>query len=263
MGKNRAAIAGLLILIVISFAATSCRRGARVGDLQTTSQTIELGDASSVDVEIQMGAGELDISGGASDLLEATFTTNVAELDPEATYSGGRLDVKDKGVETSLRSLFDLDEFRNEWDLKFAEDVPMDMTIDLGAGRSNLALGSLALTSLDIRGGAGEVDLDLSDSQSLGRFDFDLGAGEVTIDLTGEWQDNLDARIEGGLGELSLRLPAGVGVRIDVETGIGDVHASGLSRDGNTYTNDVYDTSDVTLRIDLRGGVGQINLDVE
>lgn len=263
MRKNRVLLARLLILIVMSFAVTSCRRGARVGDLQTRSQTIELGDAGSVDVEIQMGAGELDVSGGASDLLEATFAYNVAELDPEATYSGGRLEVKDKGVETNLRSLFDLDDFRNEWDLKFADDVPMEMTIDLGAGRSSLALGSLALTSLDIRGGAGEVDLDLSGSQSLSRLDFDLGAGEVTIDLTGEWQDNLDARIAGGLGELSVRLPAGVGVRIDVDTGIGDVNASGLTRDGDTYTNDAYDTSGVALRIDISGGVGQINLDVE
>lgn len=261
MLKNRVVIAGLLILI--SFAVTSCRRGARVGDLQTKSQTIEGGDAASVDVEIQMGAGELDVSGGASDLLEASFTYNVAELDPEATYTGGRLEVKDAGVEMSLQSLFDIDEFRNQWDLKFAEDVPMEMTIDLGAGRSNLALGSLALTSLDIRGGAGEVDLDLGGSQSLRRFDFDLGAGGVTIDLTGDWQDNLDARIDGGLGELSLRLPADVGVRIDAETGIGNISASGLTRDDNIYTNDAYDASDVALRIDINGGVGEINLDLE
>lgn len=263
MRKNQVVMAGLLTLIALSIAITSCRRGARVGDLQTRSQMIELGNASSVNVEIKMGAGELDVSGGASDLLEASFVYNVAELEPQATYSDGRLEISDKGVETGLRSLFDLDEFRNEWDLKFAEDVPMDLTIDLGAGRSDLALGSLALTGLDIRGGAGEVDLDLSGSQSLGRFDFDLGAGGVTIDLSGEWQHNLDARIAGGLGELSVRLPADVGVRIDVDAGLGHINASGLTRDGDMYTNDVYETSDVALRIDLSGGVGQINLDVE
>jgi hypothetical protein len=264
MSKKQVEVAALLILIALSFTATACDRGLRVGDLQTKSQTIELGDDESVNVDIQMGAGELDVSGGASELLEASFTYNVAELDPRATYAGGRLEVKEGDVvDEGIASLFDLGEFHNEWDLKLNEDVPMEMHVDLGAGRSNLALGALALTGLNVTGGAGDVDLDLHGSQSLRRLDFDMGAGEVTIDLTGEWQDDLDARIQGGLGSINLRLPSDVGIIIRAETGIGDIDASGLSRDGDTYTNDAYGESDVTLRIDLEGGVGKINLDVE
>jgi len=263
MPKKRDVIAGTLIAIAMMLAATACAGGVRVGDLQTKSQTVELGDADSVDVEIQMGAGELDVSGGASELLDASFSFNVAELDPEATYTNGTLVVSDKDVREGIRSLFDLDEYRNEWGLKLNEDVPMDMTIGLGAGRSNLALGTLALTSLNIEGGAGEVDLDLSNSESLSRLDFDMGAGEVTIDLSGDWNNDLDARLTGGLGEVTLRLPSDVGVRVNVETGIGGVDASGLTKDGNIYTNDAYGVSDVTLLIDLEAGVGQIHLDVE
>ena len=263
MGKKHSVIVSLLILIAVLLMATACAGGVRVGDLQTESQTVELGDADSVDVEIQMGAGELDISGGANELLEASFTYNVEELNPHATYSDGRLEVRDSDVNEGIRSLFDLDEYRNEWDLKFNESVPMEMNVDLGAGRSKLALGALALTSLNIDGGAGEVDLDLSSSQSLNRLDFNMGAGEVTVNLTGDWQNDLDARIEGGLGEITVKLPSNVGVRVDVQTGIGSVDASGLSRDGDTYTNDAYGVSDVTLQIDVEGGVGQINLEVE
>lgn len=263
MSKKQVEVAALLILIAVTFAATACDRGLRVGDLQTKSQTIELGDDESVNVDIQMGAGELDVSGGASELLEASFTYNVAELDPRATYADGRLEVKESGVDEGIASLFDLGEFHNEWDLKLNEDVPMEMHVDLGAGRSNLALGALALTGLNITGGAGDVDLDLNGSQYLRRLDFEMGAGEVTIDLTGEWQDDLDARIQGGLGSISLRLPSDVGIIIQAETGIGDVDASGLSRDGDTYINDAYGESDVTLRIDMEGGVGKIILDVE
>jgi len=256
-------MSGLLTLLLLLVVVSGCDEGARVGDLQTESQTVELGDADSVDVEIQMGAGVLDVSGGASELLEATFTYNVDELNPRATYSGGNLVVEDDDVQEGIGSLFDLDEYRNEWDLRLNEDVHMEMNVDLGAGRSNLALGALALTSLNIDGGAGNVDLDLSGSQSLSELDFDMGAGEVTIDLTGDWQDDLDARIQGGVGEFNLRLPSDVGVSIEVDTGIGDVDASGLTRDGDTYTNDAYGESDVTLRIDIDGGIGQINLDVE
>ena len=263
MHMKRGFTVGILILIATLFLATACLGGVRVGDLQTKTETIEQGDSDSVDVEIQMGAGELDMSGGASELLEATFTYNVEELDPTATFNNGKLEVKDSDVKEGIRSLFDLDEYRNEWDLKFNEDVPMEMQIDLGAGRSDLVLGALALTRLDINGGAGEVDLDLNGSQSLSHLDFDMGAGEVTIDLTGVWQNDLDARLTGGLGEITVRLPSDVGVMVDVETGIGSVNTSNLNRDGNTYTNDAYGVSDVTLRIDIEGGVGQINLDVE
>jgi hypothetical protein len=233
-------VASLLILIAVASTATGCYRGVRVGDLQTKSQTIERGEAEAVNVEIQMGAGKLDVSGGASELLEASFTYNVEELNPQATSADGRLEVKDSGVDVGITSLVDLVEFRNEWDLRLNEDVPMEMIIDLGFGSSNLILGALTLTSLTING----------------------GAGEVTIDLTGDWQKDLEARIMGGLGDIHLRLPADVGVRIEVDTGIGTVDASGLTRDGNTYTNDAYGVSDVTLQIHIGGGVGNIDVDL-
>ncbi|MGB3712996.1 MAG: toast rack family protein [Candidatus Promineifilaceae bacterium] len=262
MTRQKFTFAALLAIVVVLFAATGCIEGARVGDLQTKSETVELGDAESVSVDIDMGAGELDVSGGAGELLEATFTYNVEELNPEATYSNGNLVVKHDDVKEGIGTFFDLDDYRNEWDLRFKEGVPMEMNINVGAGRSKLSLGSLALSRLDINAGAGEVDLDLSDSQSLNRLDFDMGAGGLTLDLTGEWQDDLNAAIKGGVGEINLKLPSNSGVRIVVNTGIGDVDTSGLMKDGDTYTNDAYGESEVTLRIDIDGGIGQINLDV-
>lgn len=253
----------LMAVVVVLIAATGCDEGARVGDLQTKSETVELGDAESVSVDIEMGAGELDVSGGAGELLEATFTYNVDELDPVVTYSDGKLIVQHGDVRGGIGSFFDLDEYRNEWDLRFNDDVPMEMSIDLGAGRTDLVLGSLALTSLDINAGAGEVNLDLSGSQLLNQLDYDMGAGKVTLDLTGDWQDDLDAAIRGGVGELTLKLPGDVGVHVEIDTGIGSVDTSGLTRDGDTYTNDAFGESDVTLNIEIDAGVGKINLDVE
>jgi N-terminal domain of toast_rack, DUF2154 len=233
----------LLIVLVLLAALllAGCSSRVRVGDLQKKSQTVELGDADSVKVEIQTGADELDVTGGASELLEASFTYNVEELNPRATYTDGRLEVKDSGVSIGIASLADLAEYRSKWDLKLNEDVPMEMNIKLGVSPSNLALGALALTRLNIGG----------------------GAGEVTIDLTGDWQHDLDARIEGGLGDIHLTLPREVRVRIEIDPGIGGVDASGLTRDSNTYTNDANGVSDVTLRIHIDGGVGDINLDLE
>jgi hypothetical protein len=263
MKKKRVVLIGLLVVAVALFAVTGCNEGDRVGDLQTKSETVELGSADSASVQIEMGAGQLDVSGGAGELLEATFTYNVDELNPSATFTGGILVVKEDDVKEGIGTLFDLDDYRNDWDLRFNDGVPIEMNIDLGAGRTNLALGSLALIGLEIDAGAGVVDLDLSGSRSLNRLNYDMGAGDITLDLTGDWQEDLQATIQGGLGEMTLRLPSDVGVRIDVSTGIGSVATSGLTKDGDFYINDAYGESDVTMSIKIDGGVGKINLDVE
>ncbi len=252
----------MMALVVVLLVATGCAGGARVGTLQTESKTVELGGAESVSVNIEMGAGELDMSGGAGELLEADFTYNVADLKPEVSFAGGKLTVRTPSVRTGIASLFDLDEYRYEWDLRLNDDVPMDMNVAVGAGRSDLRLGSLSLTSLDVAGGAGEVRVDLSGSKSLTSLDIASGAGALTVDLTGTWMTDLKANIGGGVGEKILILPRNTGVRVKVELGIGTVDASGLKKDGDYYTNDAYGQSPVTLEIEVAGGVGGVELRV-
>jgi hypothetical protein len=57
-------------------------------------------------------------------------------------------------------------------------------------------------------------------------------------------------------------LPSKVGVRVRAEGGLGKFNAEGLQREGDSYVNDAYDDSDVTLEVDVQGGVGAINLEV-
>ena len=256
---------GILVIVAVLISANGCalRLGARLGKLRTESETVELGDAKSVRVDISMGAGELDVTGGADELLEADFTYNVDEFKPEVKYSGSTLIVRQPEVRVGVRSLASLGDYRYEWDLRLNDDVPIDMEIDLGAGEADLVLGSLSLTRLDIARGAGELRVDLSGASSLTRLDIDGGAGRLTLDLTGDWQNDLKARIEGGVGEKTLRLPTDVGVRVEVETGVGSVDARGLRKEGNVYTNDAYGESDVTLDVDLEVGVGAVDLELD
>jgi hypothetical protein len=45
-----------------------------------------------------------------------------------------------------------------------------------------------------------------------------------------------------------------------VEVGVGGVDATGLTKEGEYYTNDAYGQSDVTLNIQVDGGVGGTEL---
>jgi hypothetical protein len=211
-----------------------------IGDPQCESRSVDLDNAQSVRAELKMGAGELNLTGGADALMEGDFAYNVADWKPEVNYDvtgdAGELSVEQgSGEDVPVGG-----EVRNEWDLHLNDDVPIDLSVEMGAGESDLDLDSLTLTGLDLQ----------------------MGAGKTTVDLTGDYDRDLSATIEGGVGEATVRLPGAVGVKVNAEGGLGAINAQGLQREGDAYVNDAYGDSDVTLDVDVRGGVGRINLEV-
>ena len=224
----------------IALVLAGCASGYRVGELRTESETVQLGGAEAVRVEIEIGAGDLEVAGGAQDLLQASFTYNVDKLEPSVEYSDGELVVHQPEAR-GVPALEGIAGFRNEWVLRLNDGVPMDLNVTMGAGTSDLQLAGLALTSLNL----------------------DLGAGISTIDLTGDWASDLEAVIETGAADLTVRLPSDVGVRVEVEAGPTAVSAPGLTQDGNVYTNAAYGASDVNLRIAINAGIGVIKLELE
>lgn len=265
--KRYGLVAGLFLALAVLLLASGCGviGTAKVGPLQTEEQSVERNDADSVQAEINLGAGKLTVSGGASSLLDATFTYNVAEWEPEVEYdvsSGeGDLTISQPTVRERNTIPTSLKDVRYDWDLRFNDSVPMDMSVNMGAGEGDLRLDSLSIESLNFQGGAGDVSIDLSGGTAR-NLDFTLGAGEVEIDLSGRWDEDLSANVKGGVGKLTFLLPSSSGVRVQVQGGLGSVSAVGLSKDGNIYTNDAYGDSDVTLDIDIEGGIGEINLEI-
>jgi hypothetical protein len=253
---------GALAIVTGFFLVAGCGETVETGDLVLESRSVDLDDAESVDARIRMGAGKLTVAGGADKLMEANFEYNVAEWKPEIAYriSGGRgkLTVEQPGGHgTSLgRGV------HYEWDLRFNDQVPLDLNVELGAGGSYLDLGNLSVNELNITTGAGEVEVFLTGRPQVEDLDLQVGAGDVTVDLTGTWSDDLDADIKGGVGRVTLRLPEDVGVRVDAEKGIGKVSARGMLRKDGAYVNEAYGRSDVTLRIDCAAGIGSIILEM-
>lgn len=247
------------IALAALFLSAGCAVTTR---MQTESQSVSLGSAKLVRAEIKMDAGDLGVGAGADELLEADFTYNVASWKPKIRY-----EVSGKQGELTVEQPYGargvpLGKVRNEWNIRLNDDVPMELNVKLGAGKSNLKLSSLSLTKLDIEMGAGDVKADLSGSQSLTEFNMKMGAGDAEVDLSGDWKYDLDANLKGGVGNATLLLPKDVGVYVDVKGGLGEINTSGLIRDGSTYVNEAYGKSKVTLLIDIKGGVGEINLEI-
>jgi len=253
--------AAALVFMGCTFSSIGIQK-AQIGELTRTNTTIELGGADQVRVTIKMGAGELKVDNGADDLMEAEFTYNVPEWEPTVSYDvdegDGRLIIRQPNTDrfpvTGVT--------RYEWDLNFADGVPLDMRIECGAGTQDIDLAGLLITDLDIKLGAGTTEINVSNNPELHQMDVDIGAGDTTIDLNGPWSEETEVDIQGGVGRISVWLPRDVGVRVVVTKGLGDVDAGGLTRDGNVWVNQAYGESDVTLTVNVQAGIGQVNLDV-
>src|SRR5918999_1107044 len=227
---------GMMAATTVFAGACGTQRGGtqqqQVGEMQRESRSIQAEKAQSVRANLKMGAGELNLTGGADQLMEADFAYNVSDWKPEVNYnvSGevGELIVKQGGGGgVNLGG-----DARNEWDIRLNDEVPTDLEVQMGAGESDLDLDDLTLTGLEL----------------------EMGAGRTTIDLTGDYDRDLVASIQGGVGQATVQLPSEVGVRVEAQGGLGEINAERLQKEGEAYVNDSYGDSEVTLDVDIQGG---------
>ncbi|MBI5084984.1 MAG: hypothetical protein HZB13_10365 [Acidobacteria bacterium] len=194
------------------------------------------GHAELVQVDLTMGAGELDVRGGAAGLLEAEFAYNVPSWKPEVRHDDssfrGRLSIRQPKGTTMIGDL------KNQWKIQLVNTIPLDFAVRCGAGESVLDLRDLTLRSVEIHMGAGTVDLD----------------------LRGKPEKDYDVNINGGVGEATVRVPSTIGVVAEARGGIGSIEVRGMKKDGNRWFNDAYGKAKTTIRLDVKGGIGQINI---
>src|ERR671920_2391555 len=129
----------------------------QVGKMQHESNSVDPKNAQSARAQLKMGAGELNLTGGADQLMEADFSYNVSKWKPKVSYhvSGKKGQLL---VEQGSANGGDLSGgASNEWDISMNDEVPTDLVVRLGAGESDLDLDSLTLTGVDVRMGAGKT----------------------------------------------------------------------------------------------------------
>src|SRR5918996_5745589 len=132
-------------LVVLAGACSTQGGGTQqqVGKMQHVSKSVDPENATSARAQLKMGAGELNLTGGADQLMEGDFYYNVSEWKPKVSYdvSGdeGKLVVRQGGAEGSNLT----GEARNEWEIRLNDELPTDLVVQLGAGESNLDLDSL------------------------------------------------------------------------------------------------------------------------
>jgi hypothetical protein len=205
------------------------------GPLRTETRSVDLDKSELVRVQVKMGAGELRVHGGSSKLMDAEFTYDRPAFKPEVRYDPagfrGQLMIQEPSHARHHNS-------KDRWDIRLNDEKPIDLTIDFGAGEGRLDLGTLTLRSIEIH----------------------MGVGALRVDLRGVPKNDYNVNISGGVGEATIYLPENVGVVAQAKGGIGGVNARNLRKRDGEYVNDAYGHSKTTIRLDVKGGIGAINL---
>lgn len=223
--------------ILAALLLNSCEyRRAEIGPTKDEPVSIDLGDAKTATVQLNMGAGELTLRGGAPKLLQGRFEYNVPSWKPEVRSS-----ISGSTASVSIQQPHGRGGFgdhRNLWDLELNDNVLLDFGLNCGAGRTRLEMGDLNLQQVNIHFGAGEIDLD----------------------LRGKPSHDYDVNVSGGVGHAIVRVPDTVGVRADAHGGLGRISVTGLDNRGDHYENSQYGHSNVNVRLRVEGGIGEIRI---
>ena len=249
-------------------------------DIKTEHFSEPLGEATSARVRVDFSVGESTITAlNTSDNLIEADVTYVGEIELHAT--GDQEKVVHLGQAAGAAEWFRsaLGWFgsgqRLRWDVALTPKIPLNLDLHGGAGRSNIDLSALQVTGLNIASGAGEFTVNLPPGTYNARYsggvgrssltvpsgaDVDLnvssGAGEVNLDIN----DNsaVNARISGGVGQCNIHVPAEAAVRLEARTGLGSINAGPQFARISASGGDFWDKGGVWQTVNFEGAERKI-----
>jgi Cell wall-active antibiotics response 4TMS YvqF len=237
---------------------------------------------------VQYAAGVLRVSPGpATELYRMDVSYDQDRFVPRSEFDASRGQVA-LGVETAggggLRvvSQKQLRQMAKVW---FSPSVDLALDVGLGAVDADVDLGGLRLTELNLETGASRAVVRFSQPNGtrcqnaqlsagaaelsvigLGnsrcdRINFEGGVGKVALDFGGTWTANSEVEVKMAMGELTLRLPRQVGVRLTLDKFLSSFHPTGLVRRGNSFESPGYDRDTRHLDIAVTSAVGQVRVE--
>jgi len=162
-------------------------------------------------------------------------------------------------------------------------DLSLDLS--LGAVDADVELGGLRISDLDLKtgasratvrfsrpngmrcrhagfsAGAAEVSIIGLGNSRCDEIDFEGGIGTVLLDFSGAWSSSAQVEVKMAVGEITLRLPRRVGVRLAMDKFLTSFEAAGLLRRGDAFVSPNYDSAERRLDIDLTTAMGGVRIE--
>lgn len=250
-------------------------------DWHTTSYARQAAGENSLHVDVEYGAGRLNIApASAGTLYRANLRYDADAFTPKVTYANGRVRFGIEGNNVRGRNLKE-----GLLDLRLSPQVPVDLELAFGAADATIELGGIRVRSAEVHTGASRTMLSVSspnaeecrllevevgaarfEAKGLGnlntpRLTLQGGVGEVILDFTGEWKQDMSAAIEMGLGSLTLRVPTGLGVRVVKGGMLASFDSQRLIKRGDVYYSENWDDADHKLSLEIEAALGSIRVE--
>jgi len=283
--KSRFFLTILLAIALLALPSLACSITFNLPDTVDTTTTRTMDIAADVPVSgqptelsIEMGSGELEISGGGAGLVDGSVRYNVEKWQPAVTTDGSRVEII-QGSEGSIdipdRNVI------NEWNLHLG-NTPIDLQIKAGAYQGTLDLSGVPITNLRVsdgasratvkfdslnparmeqltyKTGASQVDLEGLGNANATKILFEGGAGSYTLDFSGNLQQDISVRLSAGISNVRINVPENARVRVEIGGGLSNVSVGGTW----TTTGDVYERNGSGPLIDIKIDMGLGNLEL-
>jgi hypothetical protein len=259
-------------------------------DMATVSQSQTIDKEKSLDATVSLDIGSLEISSEKQagnlysyDLLydKATFAPDL-QYNPVLGGTEGRLffslhNIRKMGIHPQRSN--------SKLRVAFGNSVPLSLKINAGVGDARLSLSSLKISRLDFESGVGEAKVSAYEmnpiscefvklKNGIGRLEavglgylnfrnleFDGGVGGASLDFTGEWKQNADIRIQVGVGEVNVRMPREIGVRVDSPKNfLSGIHLEGFSKQDSYYYSENYERAPIRVSVRVTTGIGGLRI---
>jgi hypothetical protein len=246
-------------------------------DWRTLARARQYGGERALQVDLEYGAGRLQIQPAGADVLyRANMRYDAAVFQPEIELTGNRLHI---GIgDGELRGRKDMK--GGQLDVRLGSEAALDIDLKFGAAEAALELGGLRIRSLEVSTGASATTLKFSrpNREVCQQVEFEVGAarfevvglgnlnarrlevsggvGELVLDFTGGWRQDLEAEVHMGLGSLTLRVPRTLGVRVVKDGMLAGFDSEGLTKRGNVYYSPGYERAARKLVVKLNAAFG-------
>ncbi len=278
MKKYLLGVAALPLLLLVGMGAT--QQVSHFEDNRPLEKEKEL------QVKVHFSRGDFSLSAGEKGEvynleLDYDKRTVSRRVDYHTVGERGVLDVEvrgKKGFKLGRKQ-------KNSLYLKLTPALPTSIELSMGACEGTIDLSGLRIVDLEIDVGAGDIEVyyDQPNPESLRQMKIEAGVGELELhglgnsncqlllfegglgefllDFSGDWQRDARAEIEMGLGDLTVRLPRDLGVKLMVDKSfMTSLSIDSFEKNGNEYISPNYEKARYHLTLTIEAGIGDVTI---